>query len=138
VAKTIRISDEKFREAKGCLRRYAYNKLNIVTIRFDIMNITGINYDSNTAKTNRINSVVENSVIELEENKELKKSVREIKAIEMTKKIIDEETLFILEHLYDKKDMTKWEIIGNGVSERSFYRKHKELILKIADILEKI
>ena len=133
-----RISDEKFKEAKGCLRRYAYNKLNIVTIRFDIMNISAVDYSSGSVKTNSISDTVGNSVIQLDENKALKNSMREIKAVEMAKKIIDEETLYILEHLYDKKDMSKWEIIGNGVSERSFYRKHKELILKIADILEKI
>ena len=133
-----RISDEKYKEAKGCLKRFAYNKLNILTIRFDLIGITGVNYDNELSKTNKINDIVANSVIRLEENKELQRSIKEYKAVELAKKLVDDDSLYILEHLYDKQDMRKWEIINNVMSDSTFRRKHKSLVLAVYDILKKI
>ena len=133
-----RISDEKYKDAKGCLKRFAYNKLNILTIRFDLVGITGINYDNELIRTNKINDIVANSVIRLEENKALNQSIREYKAVELAKKLVnDEDSLYILEHLYDKQDMRRWEIINNVMSESTFRRKHKKLVLTVYDILKK-
>ena len=133
-----RISDEKYKEAKGCLKRFAYNKLNILTIRFDLIGITGINYDNELIRTNKINDIVANSVIRLEENNALNQSVKEYKAVELAKKLVnDEDSLYILEHLYDKQDMRRWEIINNVMSESTFRRKHKKLVLTVYDILKK-
>ena len=133
-----RITDKEFDEAKGCLKRFSYNKLNIITIRLDLMTLTGINYDNTKLNTNKINDVVGDSVIKIDENAILQKSIREYKAVEMAKKLIDEDSLYILDHLYDKRDMRKWEIINNGMSESTYYRKNKLLILAVANALKKI
>ena len=51
--------------------------------------------------------------------------------------LISDESLYVLEHLYIKRDMNKWEIIDNlHRSEETYKRRHKELVDAIHNELE--
>jgi hypothetical protein len=67
---------------------------------------------------------------------ENQQQIKELEAIRRARMLISDESLYILEHLYIKRDMNKWEIIDNlHRSEETYKRRHKELVYAIHDEL---
>ena len=125
-----RLSKEDYREAVGCLKRYNYNCVNILTMRLDIMSIGSPSLDGMPKAPYAISDNVYNSVVKLQEmeNERLNKSFREYKAVKQAYELVNNDSKLIFEELY-QKNKYKWDIINdNGLSERTFVRRKGELI----------
>lgn len=133
----IRISKEEYNKAKGCLKRYNYNCINILNIRADIMSIGSQKNDGLPKAPYKISDNVLNSVIRLQEDEHLQRSIKEYKAVLQALELTNKDCKYIFESYY-RKGMSKWEIIEKGMSERTFERRNQELIYAVYDELKKI
>ena len=133
----MRIPKEEYRKAKSCLKRYNYNCLNILMIRNDTIGLTGNSLDG-MPHSNQINDIVANQVISLEQNKSLQQSLKEYKVVQLALAKLDNDSKFIFDHLYNKKDMSKWEIINENlyISENLFKQKHSKLVYAVYEELK--
>lgn len=133
----MRLSKEEYKKAVGCLKRYNYNCVTILNIRADVLSIGAINYDGMPKAKYKISDSVANSVIQLQENKYLQVALKECKAVEQALLLVKKDSQYIFEHLYVKNE-SKWDIINSGMSERTFFRRKKELIFAVNKELEEI
>ena len=133
----MKLSKEEYKEAKGCLKRYNYNCIKIMSIREDIMSISGLNMDGMPKPKYSKSDMVLNSVIQLQEDEELKRAVKEVKAVQMALQLVDEDCKNIFEKIYIQSK-SKWELINNGMSERTYFRKKTELITQVNKELKKL
>lgn len=83
--------------------------------------------------SNQINDIVANTVIQLDQNKSLQTSIQEYKAVQLAICKVDSDSKFIFDHLYNKKDLSKWEIMNEHlyISEVVFKRKHANLVYAV-------
>lgn len=132
-----KISREDYKEAKGCLKRYNYNCINIMNIRADIMSLGGQSIDGMPKAPYAISDKVFNSVIKLQEDEHLQKSIKEYKAVVQALQLVDEDSKKIFETIYILSK-SKWELINNGMSERTYFRKKTELITQVSKELKKL
>lgn len=132
-----KISREEYKEAKGCLKRYNYNCINIMNIRADIMSLGGQGIDGMPKAPYAISDRVFNSVIKLQEDEHLQKSIKEYKAVVQALQLVDEDSKKIFETIYILSK-SKWELINNGMSERTYFRKKTELITQVSKELKKL
>lgn len=132
-----KISREDYKEAKGCLKRYNYNCINIMNIRADIMSLSGQSIDGMPKAPYAISDKVFNSVIKLQEDEHLQKSIKEYKAVVQALQLVDEDSKKIFETIYILSK-SKWELINNGMSERTYFRKKTELITQVSKELKKL
>lgn len=123
----MRIPKEEYKEALGYLKRYNYNCVNIINIRADIISLGAVNIDGMPKTPYSISDNVLNSVIELEENKELNQSIKEYKIVMQAIQLVSEDAKTIFEQMYIKGN-SKWDIIRSGMSERTYERRKAELI----------
>ena len=121
----MRIPKEEYNKAVGCLKRYDYNCINIVNIQSDILSLSIAPNDGLPKEPYSIGDTVFNKVTQLEENKELNKSIKEYKAVVQALKLVSKDSKYIFEELY-RKGNTKWRIIDSGMSERTFERRKNE------------
>ena len=133
----MRLSKEDYREAKGCLKRYNYNCIKIMNIRADIMNIGSPSLDGLPKAPYSTSDRVLNSVIKLQEDKDLQGAIKEYKAVVQALELVNKDSKYIFEQLYIMSK-TKWEIINSGMSERTFFRRKKDLILAVNKELKKL
>lgn len=133
----MRLSKEDYREAKRCLKRYNYNCINILNIKFDIMSLSSSEIDGMPKNKYSVSDKVLNSVIQIQENVELQKSIKEYKAVIQALELVNSDSKYIFEEFY-KKGKSKWDIISNGMSERTFVRKNSELIYAVHTELKKL
>lgn len=132
----MKIPKEEYREAIGYLKRYNYNFINIINIRSDIINLGPININGMPKTPYNISDSVLNSVIELQENEELNKSIKEYKAVMQATQLVSEDAKNIFKQMYIK-GKSKWDIIGSGLSERTYERRKAELILAVNKEIKK-
>lgn len=79
-----------------------------------------------------------NKVIQLEENKELQKSIKEYKTVIQALELVDNDCKIIFEEIY-QKNKYKWDIIDdNGLSERTFARRKSNLIYAVHNEIKKV
>lgn len=79
-----------------------------------------------------------NKVIQLEENKELQKSIKEYKIVIQALELVSNDSKLIFEELY-QKNKYKWDIINdNGLSERTFVRRKSDLIYTVHNEIKKV
>ena len=78
----MRLSKEEYRQAEGCLKRYNYNRVTILNIKADIISVGAINYDGMPKAKYNISDSVANSIIQLQENKDLQTALKECSAVE--------------------------------------------------------
>lgn len=124
----MRLSREEYKKAEGYLKRYNYNCINILNIRNDIMTLSAVSIDGLPKAPYSISDTVFNSVIQLQENKELNKSIHEYKIVWQAIQLISEDSKTIFVELY-QKGKNKWDIMNEkGFSERTFVRRKGELI----------
>ena len=134
----MRLSKEDYKKANDCLKRYNYNCINILNIRADIISIGSPATDGMPKAPYRISDSVFNSVIQLQEDKQLQKSISEYKAVTQALELVNADSKLIFEELYIKNKY-KWDIINdNGLSERTFVRRKGELIRAVHKELKKL
>lgn len=131
-----RLSKEDYRNAVGVLKRYNYNCINILNIRDDIISISTSRNDGMPKAPYSISDTVLNKLLQLEENSELQQSLIEYKVVIQALALVNEDSKYIFKELY-KKNRNKWDIINSGISERTFFRRKKELILAIDKEIKK-
>ena len=100
------------------------------------MSISGMNIDGMPKPKYSKSDMVLNSVIQLQEDEELKRAVKEVKAVQMALQLVDEDCKNIFEKIYTQSK-SKWELINNGMSERTYFRKKTELITQVNKELKK-
>ena len=98
-----RLSKEDYREAVGCLKRYNYNCVSILTMRLDIMSVGSPNMDGLPKAPYAISDSVYNSVVKLQEDKELNKALNEWKVVKKALELTDNITKEIFEEEYQKR-----------------------------------
>ena len=133
----MRLQNEEYKKAVSCLKRYNYNCIKIMSIREDIMSISGLNIDGMPKAKYTKSDMVLNSVIQLQEDEELKRAIKEVKAVQMALQLVSEDSKKIFETIYIKSK-GKWELINNGMSERTYFRKKTELITQVSKELKKL
>lgn len=132
----MRIPKEEYNKAVGCLKRYDYNCINIVNIQSDILSLSIAPNDGLPKAPYSIGDTVFNKVTQLEENKELDKSIKEYKAVVQALKLVSKDSKYIFEELY-RKGNTKWKIINSGMSERTYERRKNELVYAVHKEMKK-
>ena len=134
----MRLSREEYKKAEGYLKRYNYNCINILNIRNDIMTLSAVNMDGLPKAPYSISDTVFNSVIQLQENKELNRSIHEYKIVVQALQLVSEDSKVIFEELY-QKSKNKWDIMNDkGLSERTFVRSKGELINTVHKDIKKM
>jgi hypothetical protein len=133
----MRLENQEYRQAVNCLKRYNYNCIKIMSIREDIISVSGMNIDGMPKPKYSKSDMVLNSVIQLQEDEDLKKAIKEVKAVQMALQLVDEDCKNIFEKIYIQSK-SKWEVINNGMSERTYFRKKTELITQVNKELKKL
>lgn len=133
----MRLPNEEYKKAVNCLKRYNYNCIKIMTIREDIMSISGLNVDGMPKAKYTKSDAVLNSVIQLQEDVELKNAIKEFKAVQMALQLVSEDSKKIFETIYIQCK-SKWDLINNGMSERTYERKKSELISQVNKEIKKV
>ena len=132
-----KISREEYKKAKDCLKRYNYNCINIMNIRADIMSIGSQNLDGMPKAPYAISDRIFNSVIKLQEDEHLQKSIKEYKAVVQALELVNKDCKELFEKYYIQSK-SKWDIINSGMSERTFGRRKQELIYAVGNELKKV
>lgn len=134
----MRLNKEEYKEAVGCLKRYNYNCIKIINIRNDYMSLSSAVSDGMPKAPYSISDTVFNQVIQMEEDKELQKSIKEYKAVSQALQLVSEDCKLIFKELYIKNKY-KWDIINdNALSERTYVRRKSELIMSVHKELKKL
>lgn len=134
----MRIPKEEYNKAVGCLKRYNYNCINIINIQSDILSLSIAPYDGLPKAPYNVGDTVFNKVIQLQDNEELNKSIKEYKAVVQALQLADEISKNIFEEEY-RKARRKYDIINTlHISERTYERKKSELIMQVNKELKKI
>lgn len=109
-----------------------------MNIKMDIMSVGSPKLDGLPKAPYMVSDNVLNSVIQLQENKQLQKSIKEYKAVRQALELINEDSKLIFEELYIKNKY-KWNIIiKNGLSERTYTRRKSELVKAVHIELKKM
>lgn len=134
----MRLSREEYKKAEGYLKRYNYNCINILNIRNDIIALSAVNLDGLPKAPYSISDSVFNSVIQLQENRELNRSIHEYKIVVQALQLVSDDSKVIFEELY-QKSKNKWDVMNEkGLSERTFVRRKGELINTVHKEINKI
>ncbi len=132
----MRLNKEDYNRAVGMLKRYNYNCIKILNLRTDIMSVSAINIDGMPKAPYSISDTVYNQYIKLQEDKELQKTLKEYKIVRQALELVNGDSKHIFEEAF-VKSKTKWEIINNGMSERTFERRKRELIYAVHEEFKK-
>lgn len=133
----MRLSNEEYKEASLCLKRYNYNCLKIMNIRADIMSIGSPVLDGIPKAPYSVSDRTLKAVVELQENEYLQKAIKEYKAVVQAVELVNKDSKYIFEEFYIKSK-PKWEIINSGISERTFVRRKGDLIYAVHKELKKL
>lgn len=98
-----KLSKEDYKEAKNCLKRYNYNCITIMNIKWDIMGLSSVVVDGMPKAPYRVSDSVLNSVILLQENKQLQQCIKEYKAVVQALQLVDTITKEIFVEEYQKR-----------------------------------
>lgn len=134
----MRLSREEYKKAEGYLKRYNYNCINILNIRNDIIALSAVNLDGLPKAPYSISDSVFNSVIQLQENRELNRSIHEYKIVVQALQLVSEDSKIIFEELY-QKSRNKWYIINDilHTSEETYKRRKRDLIYAVYEEINK-
>ena len=133
----MRLNKEDYNKSIGILKRYNYNCINILNLRTDIMSISAINIDGMPKAPYNISDTVYNQYIKLQEDKELQKTLKEYKIVRQALELVSEDSKYIFDEFF-VKGKRKWDIINEGISERTFERRKKELIYAVYEEIKKL
>ena len=134
----MRLSKEDYKKAEGCLRRYNYNCITIMNIRADIMSVGIPSTDGMPKAPYNISDSVYNQYIKLQEDKELQIALKEYKAVRQALELVNKDSIYIFERLYQKGE-SKWKIIEDlHFSEETYKRRKRSLIYTVEKELKKL
>lgn len=134
----MRLSKEDYKKAEGCLRRYNYNCITIMNIRADIMSVGVPSTDGMPKAPYNISDSVYNQYIKLQEDKELQIALKEYKAVRQALELVNKDSIYIFERLYQKGE-SKWKIIEDlHFSEETYKRRKRSLIYTVEKELKKL
>lgn len=134
----MRLNNEDYREAEGCLIYYNYNCAAILSVENNMSYLKATRYDGMPKAPYNISNPVERLVIQKEDNEEYKRALKKYKAVEMAKLRMNDECLNIFELFYRKKK-NKWRVMYElGLSERTFLRRKRDLIYMVYEELKKM
>lgn len=128
----MRLSKEDYNEAVGILKRYNYNCLNIIIIPKDIIGVKATINDGQPKAPYSTSDPVFNTVVEIEENELLNKSLKEYKIVMQAKAYLNNKEIdYIFENLY-RLNRNKWSIIEElNISEETYKRRKRALIYAV-------
>jgi len=99
-----RLNKEDYRKANRCLKEYNYNCINIINIQQDILSLSIAPTDGLPRAPFSVGNTVLNKVINLEENKDLQKHIKEYKAVQQALILINDKITYeIFEEEYQKR-----------------------------------
>lgn len=134
----MRIPKEEYNKAVGCLKRYNYNCINIMNIQSDILSLSIANNDGMPKAPYSISDTVFNKVIQLQDNTELNKSIKEYKAVGQALQLVNKDSKYIFEKEF-RESKTKWQVINDmNVSEETYKRRKRDLIYTVNKELKKL
>lgn len=132
-----RLSKEDYNRAKECLKRYNYNCINIINIQSDILSLSIAPIDGLPKAPYNIGDTTLNKVIQLQENTQLQRSIREYKAVIQALQLLDDECKLIFEREF-RESKYKWDVIDElNKSEETYKRRKRELIYAVHNELNK-
>lgn len=133
----MKLPNEEYKKAEQLLKNYNYNCMNIMNIRADIMDIQMPNNNGMPKAAYNVSDTVLNKVIQLEENEELQKCIKQYKIVRQALELLDQDCKDVFEKLYQQKK-SKWAIIDElGFSEETFKRRKRKLIYTVYEELKK-
>lgn len=132
----MKLTREEYREAKGYLERYNYNCIKIINIRADIISIGSPSLDGMPKAPYTISDRVFNSVVRLQEDKDLQNTLKEYKAVVQAMAKVSEDSKVIFNKHY-QLGQSKWEIINSGMSEGTYNRRHSDLVYAVYNEIKK-
>lgn len=134
----MRLPKEEYNKAVGCLKRYNYNCINIMNIQSDILSLSIAPISDMPRVPYGIGDTTLKKVIQLEENIELQKSIKEYKAVIQALSLVNKESQYIFEEEF-RKDRYKWDIINElHTSEETYKRRKRSLIYAVNEELKKM
>lgn len=133
----MRLNKEDYNKAVGILKRYNYNCIKILNLRTDIMSVSASNINGMPKAPYSISDTVYNQYIKLQEDEELQKTLKEYKIVRQVLELVNEDCKYIFEEFF-VKSKRKWDIINDGISERTFERRKKELVYAVHEELKKV
>lgn len=99
-----KLSKEEYNRAKSCLQRYNYNCINIMNIQSDILSLSVAPCYGLPKAPYAVGNITLNKVIQLEENKNLQKSINEYKSVAQALILINDKiTNDIFKEEYQKR-----------------------------------
>ena len=133
-----RLSKEEYNYARDCLKRYNYNCINIINIQSDILSLSIAPNDGLPRAPYSVGDSTLKKVIQLQENPNLQKSIKEYKAVIQALQIVDNDCIIIFEQEF-RESKYKWDVIDVlNKSEETYKRRKRELIYAVYDELKKI
>ena len=133
-----RLSKDNYNRAKGCLKRYNYNCINIINIQSDILSLSIAPNDGLPKAPYNVGDTTLNKVIQLQENTELQQSIKEYKAVIQALQLVDKDCKIIFEKEF-RESKYKWDVIEClNKSEETYKRRKRELIYAVNDELKKL
>ena len=133
----IRLPREEYKETVRILMNYNYNCLNIKSIEEEISGVSAPKNDGLPKAPYRKSDPTYNKYNELTQHEQLRKSRREKMIVDKALTLVKEDSKYIFEKLF-KEGKSKWDIIGNGMSERTFVRRKSELIHAVNKEIKKM
>lgn len=134
----MRLSKEDYNRAVGYLKRYCNNCLTIINVRADIISIGAAATDGMPKAPYKISDSVYSQVLQLQENKELQKAIKEWKTIQQALTLVGDDSNYIFEEFY-MKGKPKWEVIDKmHTSEETFKRRKRDLIYAVDREIKKM
>lgn len=134
----MKIPKQDYNKAVGCLKRYNYNCINIINIQKDILSISIAPNDGLPKAPYSVGDTVFNKVVQLQDDKELNKSILEYKAVVQALQLVSKESKYIFEEEF-RKDRYKWDIINElHISEETYKRRKRTLIYTVDKELKKL
>ncbi len=108
-----------------------------MNIKMDIMSIGSPNIDGMPKAPYGVSDSVLNSVIQIQENEELQKSIREYQVVIQALTLVNAESKLIFEKEY-RESKYKWDVIELlSKSEETYKRRKRDLIYAVHKELQK-
>lgn len=128
-----------------CLENYNENKTYVEIKEIDMITLSAVNIDGMPKSKNKISNPTALSVIKNMQDKDLQRALIEIKAVELSQKLVGNDSKYILEHVYMSRDLDPTDIYYNlydkcdkPMSESTYYRRLRELRRTVGKMYEKL
>ena len=129
----MRLPKEDYNRAVGCLKRYSYNCINIINIQSDILSLSIAPISDMPRIPYGIGDTTFNKVVQLQDNVELSKSVREYKAVQQALILLNNKEInYIFEEEF-RKNRYKWDIINELHTSEETYKRRKRALIYAVD-----